>query len=93
LRKRFVLKARIFSSSLSTKSRIHNLVINQLAKFASFKSCVSHINSSIRKKFAKARQKTACNVAPNRVVMLKIDKTLSKTSRVMALRSRETSSS
>ncbi len=93
LRKRSVLEAGIFSSSLSTKSRIHNLVINQLAKFASFKSCVSHVNSPARRKPAKARQKAACNVAPDRVVMSKVDKTLSKTSRVMALRSRGTSSS
>jgi len=55
LRKEFVLKARIFSSSLFANSLIDDLVINQLIKFASFKSCVSHVNSLVRKKLAKAR--------------------------------------
>jgi len=92
LRKESILKARISSSSLFANNLIDDLVINQLAKFASFKSCVSHVNSPVRKKPAKARQKAACNVAPNRVEASNVDKTFNRTSRVIALRSRETSS-
>jgi len=88
LRKEFVLKAKIFNSSLFANSLTNDLVINQLTKFTSFKSYVSYVNSPARKKFAKARQKATCNVAPNRVEASNVDRTFNKTSRVIALRSR-----
>ncbi len=55
LRKEFVLKAKISSSSLFANNLIDDLVINQLTKFTLFKSYISHVNSLVRKKLAKAR--------------------------------------
>jgi len=83
LRKGSVLKAEISSSSLFANNLIDDLVINQLAKFASFKSCVSHVNSPARKKSTKARQKIACNVALDRVEASNVDKTFNRTSRIL----------
>ncbi len=90
LRKEFVLKARISSSSLFANNLIDDLVINQLTKFASFKLYVSHVNSFARRKLAKTRQKIAYNVASNRIETSNVDKTFNRTSRVIVLRSRET---
>ena len=57
LRKKFVLEIEMSSSSLFANSLIDNLVINQLTKFASSKSRNSYVNSLVRRKLAKTKQR------------------------------------
>jgi hypothetical protein len=92
LRKRFVLKIEMSSSNLFANNLIDDLIINKLTKFASFRLRDSYVNSSTCRKLAKARQKTTCNVAPNRLAISKMTKTSNRMSRMIVLRSRETSS-
>ncbi len=58
LQKKSVLEIKISSSNLSVRNLIVNLIINQLTKSILFKLYIFYINLSIRRKFAKTRQKT-----------------------------------
>jgi len=90
LQKRFVFEIEISSSSLSISSLIDNLVINQSTNFVLFKLRNFYINSSTRKKFAKAKQKTTCNIAFDCLEISNIERTFNKILQVIVLRLRET---